>query len=593
MAMASHSAWAAISPARWRVARAVQPRDLRGGAVGQEVAERDGRAEHRAGERQRGELGRSEMADDRGVDEQVERLGGQRAEGGDREPEDLAVVGAAGPETTAMTPQPAHGVCRGLGSTSRPLYDGADEVPCRPRREPCARLRGVYEGRATIAQRLHRHRPRRLRARADRRAGCGRAVGRDADLDLPASACAPTPTCRTWARPSMRWPRSWRAGRARTETHAPRCASGFSPPRSRAGQRTPTGSRPSWRGASRRRGRASASARRPWRARWTRDSPRGRRADAEPHARPRAPSGWRSARLRLWHAQDGARIAYREVGTGPPLVLVHSAGLSHREFEPAVEDLAHRFRLILPDLPAHGDSEDRPRHPYTLRLAGRRARGVLRRRRRAPTAGGRPRARRRSAHPRDRVGAVARQGGSCCCRAACIGRPSAPKPMARGSARHGRRGCRVLTAWPDTRCGSRSGPSAGTALTARGVPEAADLVRHAMADVGGNANLARSWARLARELPRSARREVLDLLPQLDVPVLLLWADEDRHHPLRGAEEALDLLPDAILRVLPRNGLPDCLRRPGRRGARAALVLVVGELRRVSGDRARGPRRRL
>ena len=71
-------------------------------------------------------------------------------------------------------------------------------------------------------------------------------------------------------------------------------------------------------------------------------------------------------RLRLWHADDGARIAYREAGTGPPLVLVHSVGLSHREFEPAVEDLAHRFRLILPDLPAHGDSEDRPRHPYTF-----------------------------------------------------------------------------------------------------------------------------------------------------------------------------------------------------------------------------------
>ena len=33
------------------------------------------------------------MADDRGVDEQVERLGGQRAERGHGEPEDLAVVG--------------------------------------------------------------------------------------------------------------------------------------------------------------------------------------------------------------------------------------------------------------------------------------------------------------------------------------------------------------------------------------------------------------------------------------------------------------------------------------------------------------------
>ena len=71
-------------------------------------------------------------------------------------------------------------------------------------------------------------------------------------------------------------------------------------------------------------------------------------------------------RLRLFHAPDGARVAYREAGTGPPLVLLHSALLSHREFAPAVEDLAARFRLILPDLPLHGDSEDRPRHPYTL-----------------------------------------------------------------------------------------------------------------------------------------------------------------------------------------------------------------------------------
>ena len=71
-------------------------------------------------------------------------------------------------------------------------------------------------------------------------------------------------------------------------------------------------------------------------------------------------------RLRLFHAADGTRVAYREAGVGPGLVLLHSAGLSHREFEPVVEHLTHRFRLILPDLPLHGDSEDRPRHPYTL-----------------------------------------------------------------------------------------------------------------------------------------------------------------------------------------------------------------------------------
>src|SRR5687767_1312828 len=70
-------------------------------------------------------------------------------------------------------------------------------------------------------------------------------------------------------------------------------------------------------------------------------------------------------KLRLYHHHDGARVAYREAGTGPPLALLHSAGLSHREWEPLVEELSDRFRLVLPDLPLHGDSEDRPRHPYT------------------------------------------------------------------------------------------------------------------------------------------------------------------------------------------------------------------------------------
>ena len=71
-------------------------------------------------------------------------------------------------------------------------------------------------------------------------------------------------------------------------------------------------------------------------------------------------------KLRLFHHRDGARVAYRETGTGPGLVLLHSALLSHKEWEPVVEDLSDRFRLVLPDLPLHGDSEDRPRHPYTL-----------------------------------------------------------------------------------------------------------------------------------------------------------------------------------------------------------------------------------
>jgi pimeloyl-ACP methyl ester carboxylesterase len=80
------------------------------------------------------------------------------------------------------------------------------------------------------------------------------------------------------------------------------------------------------------------------------------------------------------------------------------------------------------------------------------------------------------------------------------------------------------------------------------------VVRHAYADVAGKATLARSWARFARHQPSGPDRELLEGYARIAVPVLLLWADQDRHHPLAIAEEALDLLPDAQLRVLADTG---------------------------------------
>ncbi len=258
-------------------------------------------------------------------------------------------------------------------------------------------------------------------------------------------------------------------------------------------------------------------------------------------------------KLRLYHHPDGARVAYRERGTGPGLVLWHSELLSHREFVPLVEGLEHRFRVVLPDLPLHGDSEDRPRHPYTRDWLAEVVAAFC-----TDVAGPRPlvgghglgaelvlhaveldllhpsalvlmpnRMHRPAEHDADwaRWRAVARLGST----------PGLDRVLMRGA-----------------KLGLR--PSRGVALSARGNPEAGDVVRHALADVGGNANLARSWAQLARRWPPGARRELLDLYPRVDARVLLLWADEDERHPLAGAEETLDLLPDAQLRVLPRTG---------------------------------------
>ncbi len=258
-------------------------------------------------------------------------------------------------------------------------------------------------------------------------------------------------------------------------------------------------------------------------------------------------------RLRLWHSPDGARVAYREAGTGPPIALLHSCGLSHRELAPAVEHLSDRFRVVLPDLPLHGDSEDRPRHAYTLDWFADVMAGFCR-----DVCG-----------PHPRVGGHG-LGAEVLLHAATTGRLAperlvlmpnrmhrpTPRPLAR---RAWRAGARVAAVPGLDRALSHAAhlavrPDVGVRLSSRASPEARDLVRHAFADVGGNANLARSWARYARRWPTEPRLDLLDRYALLDAPTLLLWADEDRLYPVALAEEALDLMPRAQLRVLTQTG---------------------------------------
>ncbi len=258
-------------------------------------------------------------------------------------------------------------------------------------------------------------------------------------------------------------------------------------------------------------------------------------------------------KLRLYHHPDGARVAYREAGSGPPVALLHSAGLSHREFEPVVEQLTDRFRLVLPDLPLHGDSEDRPRHSYSPDWLADVIAGFCR-----DTLG-----------PRPLVGGHG-AGAELLLRAVTSGRLRPRRLVLMPNCLHGpvirpalQRSLRMAAqtgALPGLDRAMAHGarllfrPRIGSSLSARGNPAARDLVRHAFADVGGNGNLARSWARAARGWPLEPQLELLDAYPALDVPTLLLWADEDRFHPLAVAEEALARLPDAQLRVLPSTG---------------------------------------
>jgi pimeloyl-ACP methyl ester carboxylesterase len=230
-------------------------------------------------------------------------------------------------------------------------------------------------------------------------------------------------------------------------------------------------------------------------------------------------------------------------------VLLHSLGLSHREWEPVVEPLAARFRVVLPDLPLHGDSEDRPRHPYTPDWLAEVVAGFC-----AEAAG-----------PQPLVGGHD-LGAELLLRAIAAGQLAPrrlvlmPNRLHRASSHRTERAlwrgaCMAAAVPPLDLALARAAPlvfrpALGERLSAHRNPEARDLVRHAFADVAGNPARARAWARFARRWPSQPQRALLDAYPGITAPTLLLWGDADPAHPLEAAKETLDLLPDAQLRVL-------------------------------------------
>jgi pimeloyl-ACP methyl ester carboxylesterase len=258
-------------------------------------------------------------------------------------------------------------------------------------------------------------------------------------------------------------------------------------------------------------------------------------------------------RLRLYHHPDGARVAYREQGAGPPLALLHSGLLSHKEWEPAVAELSDRFRVVLPDLPLHGDSERGTQHPYTEDWFAEVLGGFA-----AEALGPRP------------LLAGHAAGAELILHALTRGTVNPSRLILMPNRLHGRsphamrraglRGLATAAAVPGVdwllsyAMRGVFTPKRGVELSFRANPAAGDLVRHAFADVAGSSELVRSWSKCLRRWPWAPRSELLELYPRLEVPVLLLWADRDPLHPIAPAEEALRLLPNAQLRVLESTG---------------------------------------
>ena len=186
---------------------------------------------------------------------------------------------------------------------------------------------------------------------------------------------------------------------------------------------------------------------------------------------------------------------------------------------------------MLPDLPLHGDSEERPRHPYTPDwfadvLAGF-SHEVLGPR---PLIGGHGLGAEILLH------AVAREES----------RPARlillPNRLHRRAAHEQlRRGWRIAAragAIPGLDARSRTAPGSSSVPTSGcGCPRAARPARATSSATPSPTSAAtRTSPARGRASRRAGRRgaqhELLDLYPRLKMPVLLLWADDDHLHPL-------------------------------------------------------------
>ena len=77
--------------------------------------------------------------------------------------------------------------------------------------------------------------------------------------------------------------------------------------------------------------------------------------------------------LQFFEARDGVRLAWRELGEGRPLLLLHglfsNAEVNWIKFGTAARIAAAGFRVVMPDLRVHGSSDapHEPEHPRRIR----------------------------------------------------------------------------------------------------------------------------------------------------------------------------------------------------------------------------------
>jgi len=238
----------------------------------------------------------------------------------------------------------------------------------------------------------------------------------------------------------------------------------------------------------------------------------------------------------------GLQIAYERAGRGPPLVLVHGAGVDGRMWQPQLRALADEFTVVAWDEPGAGRSDDVPAGfalaDYAHCLAAVIESLGLGSVHLAGLSWGGTIVQELYRHHPDRVATLILAGSY----AGWKGSLPAEEVNARVE------GVRTML-----EAGERYDPPG---LFAGAPPrEFAPL----LGEMTASARPASLWAQLSM----MAQTDQRDLLSRVAVPTLLIWGDADARSPLVVAHQFANAIPHAELKVIPDAGHISNLEQPG------------------------------
>jgi pimeloyl-ACP methyl ester carboxylesterase len=240
----------------------------------------------------------------------------------------------------------------------------------------------------------------------------------------------------------------------------------------------------------------------------------------------------------LTHAEvNGHSVVYRYAGEGPPLILLHGFLCDSRCWRPQLADLSDQFRVVAWDAPGAGASSDPP-DPFTitdwaqclaqfLNVVGTKRAQVL-----GLSWGGILAQQFYRLYP-DRVLALI------LCDTYAGWKGSLPESACKERLER----CYLESALPPEDFVPRWVPEFFTEGASHDLKEEMSAVVSDFHPLG--------FRLMAKS---SADTDTTDLLPNIEVPTLLLWGDDDRRSPLTIAEQLRDAIPSAELAIIAKAG---------------------------------------